>query len=68
MISRVSPYDGAWHMFDAGYDITPLGVGTKIPVLKNWNKQPHCTEQDLEKWEAQTPGRNYGVITTNGSG
>ena len=55
--------DKFYEMVDAGYSLTPLREGKKIPLLHGWNRGEVADKAKIREWSMKYPQCNFGVRT-----
>jgi hypothetical protein len=57
-----TPLAGALGMASRGIPVAPLQVRDKACKLPNWEEQATTDPTQINSWERQLPGRNYGDV------
>jgi Bifunctional DNA primase/polymerase, N-terminal/Primase C terminal 1 (PriCT-1) len=57
-----TPVEGALHLAVLGVPVVPLLIRSKKCTLPGWENKSTTNITQINVWEAEMPGRNYGVV------
>lgn len=64
----VSFFDAAADLVSLGFNVIPLRPGTKLPLMKAWQRLASSELENITHWTRQWPDANIGVATGDVSG
>lgn len=61
-------FDAATDLVSLGFSVIPLKAGSKLPLVKAWQRLANSELETITHWARQWPDANIGVATGDASG